>query len=81
LVSARRGVGHSQCQDGINNDFQSGIDFDGGVSIWGLAVDEADPECIGRPWQDFERRSFCGLGFEVALLLPGVMGLRRRRLR
>ena len=37
-----------------------------------------DPQCIGKPYRKKEKTG-CGLGFELALLLPGLMGLRRRR--
>jgi hypothetical protein len=43
-----------ECQDGINNDLAPGIDFDGGLSVWGVAVDEPDLQCLGTPWSDHE---------------------------
>jgi probable HAF family extracellular repeat protein len=43
-----------QCQDGVNNDLEPGIDFDGGESVWGAMIDDADPECLDMPWGDLE---------------------------
>jgi hypothetical protein len=68
----------SDCQDDINNDFQTGIDFDGGLSVWGVQVDQPDPQCVGRPWRNREGTG-CGLGYELVLLLPLVMWARRAR--
>jgi hypothetical protein len=42
----------------------------------------ADPDyqCAGKPWKDREANpSACGLGTELALLLPAILGLRRRQ--
>jgi len=70
-----RGVASSaedpQCQDGVDNDGDGGIDFDG---------TPPDAQC-SVPWRRTESRARrCGLGFEVALLLPGLLWLRRRSL-
>jgi hypothetical protein len=83
-----------QCQDGLNNDNQAGIDHDGGLSL-DLApldglIDAAfnpatppvgapDPQC-NAAWKNKEKASACGLGFELALLLP-LLEARRRRAR
>lgn len=80
------------CQDGRNNDLQSGADFDGGASLdldddgfvdaafdpTTPAVDAADPQCAGRPWRNSEFPN-CGLGGELVVLLPLLGRLRRRR--
>jgi hypothetical protein len=58
-----------QCQDGVNNDGQVGIDFDGGASRnGGVALDVPDPQCTSA-WKDREAPS-CGLGAELLLLVP-----------
>ncbi|MDJ0864988.1 MAG: hypothetical protein QNK03_02695 [Myxococcota bacterium] len=68
-----------QCQDGIDNDTWPGTDFDGGESILGVGNGDpngADPQCTAF-WDDKEGSS-CGLGAELALLLPLLAGLRGR---
>jgi len=39
-----------------------------------------DPQCVGRPWKDAEKKSSypCGLGAELLLALPLVWLWRRR---
>jgi len=82
------------CQDGLDNDLDGLVDFDGGVSIHGACssgscppgvsdpdgdgIADPDPACA-QPWQNREVGRFCGLGFEVALLLGPWMLLRRKR--
>jgi hypothetical protein len=68
-----------QCQDGIDNDRRTGIDFDGGASAnGGVPLAEPDPQCT-TAWRDRETIRTCGIGFELALVLPALLGLRRRR--
>lgn len=83
-----------QCQDGIDNDHRPGIDFDGGASLdlnhdgfidvafnaETPPVGAADPECAGKPHRTRETIS-CGLGAELALLLPALMLARSRQRR
>jgi hypothetical protein len=70
-----------QCQDGIHNDDDGMMDYDGGYSANGSADPTGpDPHCVDKPWRDREaaypRRSYpCGLGAELALLLPPLMWL------
>jgi hypothetical protein len=84
-----------QCQDGIDNDGQPGTDFDGGQSIHGACsggscpagvndpeadgVPNPDPQC--KAWHNQEQSSSCGLGFELAVLLPLLARLRGRAAR
>ena len=39
-----------------------------------------DPECVGKPYKNKEKPGICGLGVELALLLPAFARLGRRRL-
>ena len=74
----------SQCQDGIDNDGLPGTDFDGGVSILGAGNGDpngADPQCT-QAWLNREANQTggtCGIGPELALLLPLLGAFRRRR--
>lgn len=63
-----------ECDDDDDNDGDGFIDWDGG------GAGAADPECVGRPYRNNER-SGCGLGAELAVLLPALAALRRRRVR
>jgi hypothetical protein len=68
-----------QCQDGSNNDGQFGIDFDGGASLnGGVPIAPPDPQCTAA-WVAKERPGGCGLGFEIVLCLPLLLGLSRKR--
>jgi hypothetical protein len=52
-----------QCDDDVDNDGDGGVDWDG--------PGPADPQCAGKPWRNSEWSSRgCGIGFELALLLP-----------
>jgi hypothetical protein len=67
-----------KCQDGIHNDGDGRMDYDAGLSANGFADSAGpDPQCIGAPWANAE----CGLGAELALVLPLLIWLRRRRRR
>jgi hypothetical protein len=61
------------CDNDLDDDGDGRIDWDGG-SDGGTP----DPQCDNKPWRKKES-SGCGLGFELALLLPLLARLRRRR--
>jgi hypothetical protein len=71
-----------QCQDGLDNDGQPGIDFDGGASVnGGVPIGAPDPQCTG-PFLDREAASTsvgCGIGPELLGLVPLLLAARRRR--
>jgi spore coat protein A len=71
-----------QCQDGVDNDGQTGIDFDGGASRnGGVPISTPDPQCTAA-WVNQEAVTSsgggCGLGPELLLLAP-LAALRRLR--
>ena len=78
-------IENPQCQDGLNNDpgQDALIDHDGGASA-GLPPEQQtapDPQCIGAPWRDLESAppvAGCGLGPELALVVPLLSWLCRR---
>jgi cysteine-rich repeat protein len=64
-----------QCEDNVDNDGDGKVDYDGGPQ-----ATEPDPQCVGKPWRNLEKKkSGCGLGFEVLLLLPPWFWLRSVR--
>ncbi len=64
------------CQDGVDNDGDGGIDYAGGPS-----GEAQDPQC-GSPHQTSENAPpGCGLGPELALILPALAIWRSRRRR
>lgn len=80
-ASADLGVPVRACNDGLDNDNDGRIDFDGGVCA-GLPPAQqtaADPQC-GKPTKNKEANS-CGLGIELVIALPLLAWGRRRQTR
>ena len=72
-------IENPKCQNGIDDDGQNGLDFDGGASVnGGVPIGPPDPSCGGLPYVGGEPGG-CGLGFELAPLIAGLQLLRRRR--
>jgi hypothetical protein len=67
-------VENPQCDDGVDNDGDGTVDWDGaGVGL-------PDPNCMVA-WRNSEKPPVCGLGFELALVVPLLARLRRLRRR
>lgn len=61
-----------QCNNGIDDDYDQKVDYDGGPS--GLTP---DPQCINKPYRNQEAPD-CGIGYEIAPILVIAFALRRR---
>ena len=64
-----------QCDDGIDNDGDGKIDWDGGPG-----GGTPDPQCTAQHWRNNESTG-CGIGFELALVVPALWLVRVRRMR
>jgi hypothetical protein len=62
------------CDDGVDNDDDGRVDWDGG------GVGAADPQCAAAS-NDREAVRACGVGYELALVVPLLLALERRRRR
>jgi len=72
--AAESALENPRCDDDLDNDRDGGTDWDG------AGVGPADPQCLLAPWSNREAATrACGLGFELALLLPPLLLARRRR--
>jgi hypothetical protein len=69
------------CNDGIDNEFDGKIDFDGGLCAGHVPVTAPDPECTSAatPTGEAPPASGCGLGPELTFLLP-LLAWRFRKL-
>ena len=71
---ATSAIENPQCDDDLDNDGDGAVDWDGGPRRL-----TPDPHCVGTPFRNWERPpSSCGLGTELALLMPALIALRRR---
>ncbi len=62
------------CSDGFDNDGDGRVDWDGA----GLPAGP-DPQCQGSPSRGREKKSACGLGAELVLLVPILLARSGRR--
>ncbi len=67
------------CQNGLDDDEDGHFDFDGGLSALGFLAGDPDPDC-SEATVAFESGA-CGLGAELALALPALFWLAKRRRR
>jgi hypothetical protein len=67
-----------ECANGVDDDGDGSIDWDGDPQGLGDGPAPADPTCAGRAAFDREARKTCGLGFELAAILPALVALRSR---
>jgi len=72
-ASAASELEDPKCDDGLDNDGDGGTDWDG------AGMGPADPQCILTPSRDRESAAACGIGFELALLMPALLLARTRR--
>jgi arylsulfatase A-like enzyme len=63
-----------ECDDGVDNDGDGGVDWDGGAGA------PPDPQCTAPYRRSESAARACGLGFELAFLIPLLYKLRRRAL-
>jgi hypothetical protein len=70
-----------ECANGIDDDGDGDIDWDGDPGGLGDGPATADPTCAGRATFHRESSRSCGLGLELGAILPalGALGSRRRR--
>ena len=68
------------CSNGIDDDGDGRIDFDGGASRnGGVPLADPDPPCVGKPHRNRETPDACGLGGELVLAFGIASAWRRRR--
>jgi hypothetical protein len=79
--SHRSNVEAPRCQDGIDNDLDSRVDFDGGASVnGGVPLGPPDPQCTSPTIGSEAPATYgCAIGPELMLLVPLLAAARRRR--
>ena len=79
--NADSNIENPQCQDGLDNDGQPGIDFDGGAAAnGGVAIAGMDPQCT-QAWRNIEKQKSCGLGAELVFAFAALRAGRRKAAR
>jgi hypothetical protein len=67
------------CANGVDDDGDGAIDWDGDPQGLGAGPAPADDGCAGRPERDSESRARgCGLGLELGAILPALLALCAR---
>jgi hypothetical protein len=66
------------CANGVDDDGDGGIDWDGDPQALGDGPAPADATCGGRATFHREARPGCGLGVELGAVLPALVALRSR---